>query len=300
MSWEVARFSDVLTSLAASSRAAYRRDVEQFATWAGERGLQGPGDVTRDTLRSYLAHLHAERIAAATVRRRMASLRRYFGWLETTGRIGLDPTTGMSVPRGESRLPRILKADELHVLIDEPGPRTDATDAGASAARSSTTRDDAVIELLYGSGLRVSELCGLDVDDLDLPRRRATVWGKGAKQRVVPLSSPSVKAMRAWLADRGEITASAQLDEGRALFLNSRNRRLGPRDVRRILDRRSPVPTSPHALRHTFATHLLDGGADLRVVQELLGHADVATTQVYTHVSRERLRAVHQATHPRG
>jgi site-specific recombinase XerD len=144
----------------------------------------------------------------------------------------------------------------------------------------------------------VAEACGLDVDELDLPRGRVAVWGKGGKQRTVPLSDPAVASLRRWLADGREHLATPD-SPGGAVFLNRRGRRLTPRDARRIVDRRAGAPTHPHALRHTFATHLLDGGADLRVVQELLGHSDVATTQRYTHVSKERLRTVFDATHPR-
>jgi site-specific recombinase XerD len=159
-----------------------------------------------------------------------------------------------------------------------------------------------VLELLYGSGLRVSEVCGLTVEDLDLRRGWLSVWGKGSKQRRVPLSAPAVDALRAWVRSGRTAALTAWPSAGGAhdaLFVNRRGRPLTPRDVRRILDHRSPVPTHPHALRHTYATHLLDGGADLRAVQELLGHADLATTQIYTHVSRERLRRVFDATHPR-
>src|SRR5690606_20678710 len=153
-------------------------------------------------------------------------------------------------------------------------------------------------ELLYGSGLRVAELCSLRPGDLDLERRRVVVWGKGSKQRQVPLSPPAVDAIGHWLAEgRPALVGPTSPDD--AVFLNRRGNRLTPRDVRRILDRRSATPVHPHALRHTFATHLLDGGADLRAVQELLGHADLATTQLYTHVSKERLKSVFQATHPR-
>jgi len=150
--------------------------------------------------------------------------------------------------------------------------------------------------VLYGSGLRVSELCGLDRSSLDLRADALVVWGKGAKQRRVPISAVAHQALEAWLAVRGDVVPG---EAGDALFGNERGKRLTARDVRRIIDRRAGSPTHPHALRHTFATHLLDGGADLRVVQELLGHADVATTQRYTHVSNERLRAVYAEAHPR-
>jgi site-specific recombinase XerD len=164
-------------------------------------------------------------------------------------------------------------------------------------ARAADLRDDAVLELLYGSGIRVAELCGLDVGDIDLDRGVVTVTGKGSKQRQVLIHQRGTLSVRAWLDGPRAVLAGD--DTLAALFVNRRGNRLGPRDVRRILDRRSPVPTHPHALRHSFATHLLDGGADLRVVQELLGHASLQTTQVYTHVSKERLLTVYSGTHPR-
>jgi len=189
-------------------------------------------------------------------------------------------------------LPHVLRQAELDTLFDPPpAPAGEVDDAVR-------LRDVAIVELLYGSGLRVAELCGLRPDDLDLRRGQVTVWGKRAKQRLVPMSEPSVGAVRAWLR-QGRRALATEATPGDAVFLNRRGRRLSPRDVRRVLDRRASAPTHPHALRHTFATHLLDGGADLRVVQELLGHDDLATTQLYTHVSKERLRAVYDATHPR-
>jgi site-specific recombinase XerD len=152
--------------------------------------------------------------------------------------------------------------------------------------------------LLYGSGLRVAELCGLDLGDVDLRGRKITVIGKGSKQRQVLMHERCALALASWIKEARSQTMKAISPEA-ALFFNTRGNRLGTRDVRRLLDRRSPVPTHPHALRHTFATHLLDGGADLRVVQELLGHANLQTTQVYTHVSKDRLLAVYGGTHPR-
>jgi integrase/recombinase XerC len=238
-----------------------------------------------------VAHLATRRYARRSIARKLSTLRRYFGWLVRTERLADDPSAGLSSPRGDGRLPRVLHQDEVNGLLDDP-PVTVQDDP--PAVRS---RDDAVLEILYGSGLRVAELCSLEDGDLDLERGRAVVWGKGGKQRVVPLSPPSIEAVRTWQRHRGELT-TAESPDG-AVFLNRRGRRLTPRDVRRIVDRRATSPTHPHALRHTFATHLLDGGADLRAVQELLGHADLATTQRYTHVSRERLRAVYDATHPR-
>ena len=237
----------------------------------------------RRILRRYLAELSSHGYAARTITRKVSVLRRYFDWARRTGRTEADPTLGLAAPRGPSRLPQVLKDDQIRTLIDKP--------AKAGAEDDRDARDLAIVELLYGSGLRVSELCGIRRSDLDLVQAQVRVWGKGAKQRQVPLSDPAVEALRGWLQrHRGSfVTAETDAD---AVFLNQRGRTMTPRDVRRVLDRRSVVPTHPHALRHTFATHLLDGGADLRAVQELLGHADIATTQIYTHVSRERLREV--------
>lgn len=282
-------------ALSRSTLAVYRRDLLAFAEWAGRSGVTGPDQVDRRVLRRYLAHLSTRGLARRTIARKASVLRRYFRWTATTGRTEGDPSAGLSAPSGSARLPRVLRTDELHQLLDDP--RSAAVEDPVLAAR-----DDAVLEVLYGSGLRVSELCDLDLGSVELGRRRLTVWGKGAKQRAVPLSEASAGALQRWLdgpRDEHLRRAPAQDGDGAALFHNTRGRRLAPRDVRRILDRRSPVPTHPHALRHTFATHLLDGGADLRVVQELLGHSDLATTQVYTHVSRERLRSVFESSHPR-
>jgi integrase/recombinase XerC len=307
MAWQVDEFIRSLTAVAPSTAEAYRRDVDAFVTWAGRLGSDGPQAVDRRTLRRYLAYMATRGQARRTIARRASALRRYFGWLHRTGLVASDPTSGLSAPKGDARLPRVLRPDELRALLDDrgAGPGTAAIAAGGSTdephARLEAAvagRDRALLELLYGSGLRIAEATGLDVDDLDLGRSRVTVWGKGGRQRVVPVSEPAVAALRGWLTDGRAELASPGSPAG-AVFLNRRGRRLSPRDARRILDRRASEPTHPHALRHTFATHLLDGGADLRVVQELLGHSDVATTQRYTHVSKERLRKVFDATHPR-
>jgi site-specific recombinase XerD len=286
----VEEFTRSLTAAAPSTVDAYRRDLAAFFTWAERLGTSSPGEVQRTTVRRYLAYLATRGFARRTIARRASTLRRYFGWARRVGAVTTDPTAGLSAPRGEARLPRVLHPDELRSLLDEPAS------AGPDGARR--LRDTALLELLYGSGLRVAEASALDVDDLDLAQGRVRVWGKGGKQRVVPLSEPAADALGRWLAD-GRRELATEASPGAALFLNLRGRRMTPRDARRVLDRRAVAPTHPHALRHTFATHLLDGGADLRVVQELLGHADLATTQRYTHVSKERLRSVFDATHPR-
>ena len=288
--WGLGAWLDSLSGVADSTRAVYARDAAAAAGWLHEAGHASPASVDRRALRRYLAHLGNRRYAARTITRKVSVLRRYFDWARRTGRTETDPTLALAAPRGPSRLPQVLKDDQIHTLIDKPAR------AGDDDARDA--RDLAIVELLYGSGLRVSELCGLRRDDIDLPRLEVRVWGKGSKQRLVPLSEPAAGALRAWLQHHRDSFVTGETP-AKAVFLNQRGRTMTPRDVRRVLDRRSVVPTHPHALRHTFATHLLDGGADLRTVQELLGHADIATTQIYTHVSRERLREVHRTTHPR-
>lgn len=303
VSWDVEGFCHALTAAAPATVDAYRRDVAGFITWATRLELDGPAEVDRLVLRRWLAHLATRGYARRTMARKASAVRRYFGWLRRTGVIEVDPSVGLSAPRGDSRLPKVLGQDQLDALLgleSRTGRRAAPAASGAPATPTSVARDLrdlAVLELLYGSGLRVGELCGLAVADLDLPRGRATVLGKGSRQRVVPVSEPGVAAVHAWLAVRDAALAPGTPAD--VLFVNQRGRPLTTRDVRRIVDRRSSSPTHPHALRHTFATHLLDGGADLRAVQELLGHADLATTQIYTHVSKERLRRVFDASHPR-
>lgn len=295
VAWEVDEFIASLTAASANTCAAYRHDVDAFVEWAGRAGHTGAGTIDRLTLRRYLAHLTTRRYAKRTIARKASSLRRYFAWQRRTGRLAVDPAASLSSPSGEGRLPRVLDHGELTDLL---APQPDAEGGAADALGEGwlRLRDDAVLEVLYGSGVRVSELCGLDPASIDLRTGAATVWGKGGKERRVPLSDPAIDALRAWLAVRDAVGPE---DGSEALFVNQRRRRLTPRDVRRLIDRRASRPTHPHALRHSFATHLLDGGADLRVVQELLGHADVGTTQRYTHVSKDRLRAVYERTHPR-
>jgi site-specific recombinase XerD len=252
--------------LAASTLEVYRRDLDDFIVWCDRAGLSGPDEIDRTWLRRYLAFLTTRGLASRTIARKGAALRRYFGWLARTGALVADPSVGISSPRGAARLPRVLRTDEIRQLIDEP---TEAVSGAAPADPARLARDDAVLELLYGSGLRVSELCGLDLDSVELTRRRVTVWGKGSKQRVLPLSDAAVAALERWLrgaraefAERFAPAVSVEtLSVGRsgswnrdssvppsdqgpdvslALFQNQRGNRLGPRDVRRILDRRSP------------------------------------------------------------
>ena len=287
MGWEQEAFVRSLSSLSANTVDAYRRDVRDFVVWAERAQLDGPAGVDRLVLRRYLAFLTTRGVAKRSIARKAAALRRYFAWLTRTGALASDPARRLTAPKGDGRLPQVLKTEELDTLLAE------GADDGPIGRR-----DRAVIELLYGSGLRVGELCSLRPADVDLVRGQLLVWGKGSKQRQLPMSESSVDAVREWLRDGRAVLATTDTPAD-AVFVNRRGHRLTPRDVRRILDRRAASPTHPHALRHTFATHLLDGGADLRAVQELLGHQDLATTQLYTHVSKERLRSVYDGTHPR-
>ncbi|HEU5085387.1 MAG TPA: tyrosine-type recombinase/integrase [Acidimicrobiales bacterium] len=292
MAWQVQEFTASLTDAAPATAAAYAHDVGAFVEFAERLQLDGPDRVTRRDVRRWVAQLATRDLAASTIARRVAALRRYFGWLLRRGVVDADPTVGLRAPSGGSRLPRVLRQDELDVLLDEPPA---ALDDDPPHRR---IRDDAVIELLYGSGLRVAEVCGLRIDDVDLAAGTVRVLGKRSKWRQVPLTPGAVDALGEWLRSGRRQLATAE-SPPELVFLNLRGRALGPRDCRRILDRRAVEPTHPHALRHTFATHLLDGGADLRAVQELLGHSDLSTTQRYTHVSASRLQAVVAATHPR-
>ena len=288
--WGLDVWLDSLTRVASSTRAVYRRDMRAVIDWLESRHIDSPGSVDRRDLRGYLGALDRDGYARRTIARKASVIRRYFGWARRTGRIDSDPSAALSAPRGTATLPRVLTACELDALVEGGSPSQNEPEIDL--------RDRAVVEILYGSGLRVSELCGLRSIDLCGPAGTITVWGKGDKQRRVPISEPAAEALEVWIRDGRPAMVSPDSPDD-VVFLNRRGKALSPRDVRRLIDRRSPTPTHPHALRHTFATHLLDGGADLRAVQELLGHADLASTQIYTRVSRERMREVHRSTHPR-
>lgn len=288
--WHLTEFAATLRAQARSPETtrAYRSDVVRFAQWASRQGIAEPRAVTRRTLREYLASMNAKGDERTSISRRRAAIRRYFAWSQQRGYVESDPASRMSAPRPSSRLPEIVARAQLDALLDE--------DWGDDPwAR----RDRAVCEILYGAGLRVSELCGLDLESLDERLGVLRVLGKGRKERIVPLHRAGWEAIDRWRARRAQVAAPDSPRD--ALFLNRRGARLGVRDVRRILDRRLAWGhVHPHALRHTYATHLLEGGADLRVVQELLGHESLTTTQLYTHVSKSRLQKIHRETHPRG
>ncbi|MGJ6981148.1 tyrosine recombinase XerC [Aestuariimicrobium soli] len=277
------------------TRRAYGGDLLALAGWLDERGTTTWDEVGLRDLRSWLGDQVQHGAAPATLQRRSAAVRVFFRWLRREGLVTADVAAGLKSPKVPRRLPPDVARDELRTLFDaaiahageQPGPQA--------------VRDLALLEVLYSSGVRVGEACGLDVDDLDADRGTARVLGKGDKERTVPLGQQALAAVRRWLAVRGEWVTTTS---GPALFLGARGGRLDPRVARRIVHQAfEAIPESPnlgpHGLRHAMATHLLEGGADLRSVQEMLGHASLATTQLYTHVTSERLRAAFEQAHPR-
>jgi integrase/recombinase XerC len=273
---------------------AYSADVASLLDHAGRMGVTTPGGLTIVVLRSWLARLRTSGMARASVARRAAAARAFTAWAHRNGRLPVDVGHALASPRAHRDLPHVLRADQAATLMTAPEGATDKTDPVV-------LRDVAVLEVLYAGGVRVSELCGMDVDDVDLSRRVVRVLGKGAKERTVPIGVPAQRAIEAWL--RHGRPRWAHEHSGPALLLGARGGRLNPTTVRHIVgtwaDAAELPHTSPHDLRHSAATHMLDGGADLRSVQELLGHASLSTTQIYTHVSQERLRAAYNQAHPR-
>lgn len=280
--------------LSPNTLAAYRSDLRQFSEWVGRSDVVSLAQIDRTLLRRFVAFLGSRGYARRSIARKASAVRALLAWAVDQDLLQADPAQDLSAPKLDKPLPKVLKESEAGALCDLP---PDDDEIGM--------RDRAILELLYGSGLRVSELCGLDVDDVDLRASAVRVIGKGRKERRVPLSEPSRVAVRRYLSEarRGLCERATTKDSGAALFLNKRGQRIGPRSVRSMLSRylgaEGQASVGPHALRHSFATHLLDGGADLRAVQELLGHESLATTQIYTHVSTERLRAVYEQSHPR-
>ena len=278
---------------------AYRRDAVHVARALSAVGVTGPQRVGRDELRGYLADLVDAGAARATIARRTSTLRSWFALLERRGVIDADPAALLGTPKQGRHLPRVLRIDQVEALIE------------AADTRSLTgLRDRALIELLYASGARIEEACTLTLDRLDLAQSQVRLEGKGGKERIVPIGGAAIRALRAYLdtarpallAGTGARASAVRPTDGLVLR-GDRGGPLGTRDARtivgRLAERAGVGHVTPHTLRHSFATHLLEGGADLRVVQELLGHASLATTQRYTHLSRGRLREVHALAHPR-
>lgn len=287
-----ARHLSLERGLSAHTVRAYLGDVTSLLDYASRSGRAEPADLDLATLRGWLALARTTGRARSTLARRAAAARAFTGWCRARGLMPSDVGARLASPAPHRELPEVLRPDQASALLD--GLTADDSPVGL--------RDSAVLELLYASAIRVGELVGLDVDDLDRGRGLVRVVGKGDKERAVPVGHPAWRSIDAWLTRGRPLFVTG--DSGSALFLGARGRRIDPRSVRRLLRARlAAMPglpdIGPHALRHSAATHLLEGGADLRTVQELLGHASLATTQIYTHVSVDRLRASYDQAHPR-
>jgi len=272
------------------TRKAYSVDLGGFSEWAGEMGL-GPGDVRHREVRRYGAGLSEAGAAPATVARKLAAIRGLYGYLVRTGKAGANPAELVSSPKRSEKLPTVLSTEQMRTLLERIPARTPLE-----------LRDRAMLELAYSCGLRCEEIVNLDEESLDFETEQLRVLGKGQKERLLPVGEPAQRALRRYL-DKGRRALVADPREP-ALFLSKSGRRLSNSDVTRRLglwtrEAALAAGVSPHALRHSFATHLLEGGADLRTIQELLGHASISTTQVYTRVDAARLRDTYAASHPR-
>lgn len=278
------------------TRRAYLGDLRSLFAFLDARA---PGaelsSLTLPLLRAWLSAQAADGTARTTLARRTSAVKTFTTWAVRRGLMASDPATRLQMPKARRTLPAVLRQDQARDALD-------AADLGAQQGDPLALRDRLIVEMLYATGIRVSELCGLDVDDVDTSRRLLRVLGKGDKQRAVPFGGPAEQALRTWLTDGRPALVTSQ--SGPALLLGARGRRLDPRQARTVVHQTvgavdGAPDIGPHGLRHSAATHLLEGGADLRIVQELLGHSTLATTQLYTHVTVARLRAVHDQAHPR-
>jgi len=269
---------------------AYSADLARYLEWAQRAGLD-PIRLTHRQMRVYLAELDQAHYSRRTIARRLSSLRSLFAYLMSEGLVASDPSSVLLTPKQPARLPRLVPSESIDTLLTAPDS---ATPIGL--------RDQAVLELLYASGARVSELSGLTLGDLDLPQSQITVMGKGSKERLIPLHRMAIAKVRRYLADARPLLSRPTSPD--RVFLSSRGLPLSADAIRRLFKRYSAqaglaASLSPHAMRHTFATQLVEAGADLRTVQELLGHVALSSTQIYTHLSRKRLQDVHRDAHPR-
>jgi integrase/recombinase XerC len=273
----------------------YLSDLEQFASFLASAmpGVRRPEEVDTLALRTYLGYLHQKGISKASVMRKLAALRTFFRFLHREGRVASNPAKALHTPRQVRKVPRVLSEAESVALVEAPPSPEDHSLAGL--------RDRALLELLYATGMRASEVVGLDMERLLLSDRIIRVWGKGRKERVVPFGEPAARAVEAYLAARPDAGA---LGPASPVFCNLKGGRLTSRSLQRIVEKYLKIApmdkdASPHTLRHSFATHLLSRGADLRAIQELLGHESLSTTQKYTHVAASHLKAVYDSAHPR-
>jgi integrase/recombinase XerC len=278
------------------TRRAYLGDLRSLFAFLGERTPDvAPAQLTLPVLRSWLAAQAGSGAARTTLARRTSAVKTFTAWASRSGLMDADPATRLQVPKAHRTLPAVLRQDQALDAMR-------AAESGAQQGDPLALRDRLIVEMLYATGIRVSELCGLDLDDVDSSRRLLRVLGKGNKQRTVPFGEPALRAHESWLADGRPALVTES--SGPALLLGARGKRIDPRQARTVVHQTMAAvdgapDIGPHGLRHSAATHLLEGGADLRVVQELLGHSTLATTQLYTHVTVARLRAVHDQAHPR-
>ena len=293
-SFYVERFDDFLAleqGASVETSRAYKLDIARFVTYANVKGAKSPADVGARTLREYVYHLKDIGLSPASIRRNVSAVRTYFKFLLGEGHVVRDPSERLETPRKWRTLPEVLGVQEIEKLLTAP-----------SLDEPLAFRDRAMLELAYGAGLRVSEWISLNVRDVMLQDHLVRVFGKGAKERLVPIGRRAIGAIAIYLR---ELRPKLERGEGKGiLFLNARGQpmsRMGAwKILRKYVDQVGITkPVTPHTLRHSFATHLLEGGADLRAVQEMLGHVDISTTQIYTHVDREYLRTVHKQFHPR-
>ena len=283
---------------------AYLGDVTSLLEHAAAAGATTPADLDIGTLRAWLAGQHGTGHSRATLARRAAAVRTFTAFAHTSGLLAADPGPLLGMPRIPRRLPEVLRQDQVAAVLEAPGTPA-AGRSGGTPSRQDVAlalRDTAIVELLYAAGIRVGELCGLDIGDLDAERRTVRVLGKGNRERTVPAGIPAVRAVGAWARSGRPVLVTP--GSGHALFLGARGKRLDPRTARRVVHARlAAVPgtpdSGPHGLRHAAATHLLEGGADLRSVQEILGHASLTSTQIYTHVTVDRLQSAYRQAHPR-
>ena len=278
------------------TRRAYLADLRSLFAYLDQRAPgAGLGALSLETLRGWLAAQAGSGAARTTLARRTSAVKTFTAWATRRGLLTTDPAMRLQVPKARRTLPAVLRQDQALAAMT-------AADLGAEQGDPLALRDRLIVELLYATGIRVSELCGLDLDDVDTDRQLLRVLGKGNKQRTVPFGKPARTSLNAWLGDGRPTLVTAE--SGPALLLGPRGRRLDPRQARTVVHQTMSAVADapdigPHGLRHSAATHLLEGGADLRIVQELLGHTSLATTQLYTHVTVARLRAVHDQAHPR-
>ena len=298
--------------MSAHTVRAYLSDIRSLLAHASRQGASGPSDLGLAELRGWLAIQHESGAARTTLARRGAAARAFTAFAHRHGWLATDPGPQLGTLKTRRVLPHVLRQDEMAAMLtglDQAARQAEAatgaasaTQAEAAAEAAAVLRDAAVLELFYATGIRVSELCGLDPGHFDHSRRTVRVRGKGDKERTVPVGMPALRAVTRWLDAGRPVFATAA--SGSALFLGARGGRLDPRAARRIVHDRlreagASRDTGPHGLRHSAATHLLEGGADLRSVQEILGHSSPATTQIYTHVSIERLKSSYRQAHPR-